>query len=116
MPRNRGEDVRRPGLSRSSSSGHLTSWMHHPAITDGSKQNGHRQVDAEDTGTQVGVLHRDRMTRAEGDGIECTTVFAQSLLTLGASVDIVKYDLRNAASGKRSQVIDVYNPRGGDCS
>ena len=59
------EDVRRSRLSSSPGGDYLIAGMHDAAVADGSKQHGHRRVNAENARTQIGIPNRPPPGEAE---------------------------------------------------
>ena len=98
------EDVRRSRLSGSPGGDYLTAGMHDAAVADGSKQHGHRQVNAENACTQICIRNRHRLARPKCDRVEGAPILLQSEFAFGTAVNVIKDYFRNAAAGQRPQM------------
>jgi hypothetical protein len=86
--------------------------MHQAAISNGSQKKRQSQIEAENARAQIAVGECNGVTRAKGDVIVNTAIFAQCNFALGPAIQIVKDRTGDASLRNLTEVGNADDARG----
>jgi hypothetical protein len=83
--------------------------MHKAAVSDRSKQERKRKIEAQNARTQTAVRDRDRMPRSKRDVIKYPAILTQRDFAFGAAVEVVEYRFWHPLPGYGAEVFNTNN-------
>ena len=81
--------------------------IHHAGITDRSENRGKRKVERKDASANIGFGNGDGPARAEEDVIKDAAIFAESDFAVGAAIEVIENNAREAALRHFAKIVDV---------
>ncbi len=85
--------------------------IHHAGIADGRKNRGEGKIEREDARANVTFGNGDGPARTEDNVIKDAAIFAEGDFAVGAAVEVIEDDAREAAFGADAEVVDVDDGR-----
>ena len=81
--------------------------IHHAGITDRSENRGKRKVERKDASANIGFGNGDGPARTEEDVVKDATIFAESDFAVGAAIEIIENNAREAALRHFAKIVDI---------
>jgi len=85
----------------------VTAGIHHAGIAYWREDRGKRKIERQDASADVALGNGDGPAGAERDVVEDAAIFTQSDFAVGAAVEIVEDDAREAALRHFAEIVDI---------